>query len=126
MFRISSTIKNALLAALLIEIVNFWVIGYPADTHHVSAASHHASVAIQWYLLHLPAIIAIDRFLLLREHGAICSIVLLIVGYVDTILLIAILLAARFSLNVLRSHSPHEARSPSAVNAETSKSELPL
>jgi hypothetical protein len=98
-----STLKAALLAALPIEIVNFWVVGYPADTHTVSAASHYASVALQWYLVHLPGIIASDRILLLREHSVVCSFVLLVVGYVDTtIVLIAILWAARLALNTLR------------------------
>lgn len=97
-----STLKAALLAALPIEIVNFWVVGYPADTHSVSAASHYAPVALQWYLLHLPGIIASDRILLLREHAVVCSFVLLIVGYVDTVILIfAILWAVRLALNTL-------------------------
>lgn len=97
-----SILKTALFAALPIEIVNFWVIGYPAGANGLTSASQNAAVALQWYLLHLPGIIASDRSTLLRTHPAACSLVLIIAGFIDTvILLVFIIWAARLALRTL-------------------------
>lgn len=97
-----SRLKLALIAALPIEAVNFWVVGYPADTHSVSRVSQYAAVALQWYVLHLPGIIASDRSIYLREHAAIDSVVLFISGYIGTVLLLlAILWFARLAFLAL-------------------------
>lgn len=94
--------KAALLAAIPIEIVNFWVIGYPAGTNGLTSASQNAGVALQWYLLHLPGVIASDRSIFLRTHPAVCSLILFAAGYIDTvILLVAIIWAARLALRTL-------------------------
>ncbi|MGA8741065.1 MAG: hypothetical protein WB561_07760 [Terracidiphilus sp.] len=98
-----STLKVALFAALPIEIVNFWVVGYPAGASGLTSASQSAAVALQWYLLHLPGVIASDRITLLREHAFACSFVLFIVGYIDTvILLVAIIWSIRLARRTLR------------------------
>jgi hypothetical protein len=95
-------LKTALLAAIPIEIVNFWVIGYPAGAHGLTSASQNAAVALQWYLLHLPGIIASDRSNFLRAHPVPCSLVLLIAGFIDTsILLAAAIWAVRLALRTL-------------------------
>ena len=96
-------LKTALLAALPIEIVNFWIIGYPAGAHGLSSASQSAAVALQWDILHLPGIIASDRSVLLRTHPAACSMVLFAAGYLDTAILLAgVFWASRLALHVLR------------------------
>jgi hypothetical protein len=95
-------VKAALLAALPIEMVNFWIIGYPAGANGLTSASQNAAVALQWYLLHLPAVIAGDRSIFLRAHPATCSLVLFAAGYIDTaILLAAIIWVARLALRTL-------------------------
>lgn len=95
--------KAALLVALPIEIVNFWIIGYPAGASGLSSASQSAALALQWDLLHLPGIIASDRSIFLRTHPAACSLVLFVAGYLDTVILLAaILWAARLALHTLR------------------------
>jgi hypothetical protein len=94
--------KAALLVALPIEIVNFWVVGYPAGSNGLSAASQSAAVALQWYLLHLPGVIASDRSPFLRAHSITCSFVLFAAGYIDTVILLAaILWASRLALRTL-------------------------
>ena len=97
------TLKAALIAALPIEIVNFWVVGYPAGANGLTSASQSAAVALQWYLLHLPGVIASDRIAPLRENAFACSFVLFIVGYIDTVILLALIIwAARLALRTLR------------------------
>lgn len=98
-----SSLKPALLAALPLEIVNFWGIGYPAGAGSLTIATQHATIALQWDLLHLPGLIAIDRILFLRQHPQACSLILLLAGYIDTaILLAALLYAPRLVLRTLR------------------------
>lgn len=98
-----STIKAALLAALPIEIVNLWVIGYPTAGGSLATISQNAGVALEWDLLHLPGLIAIDRILFLREHAHTCSVIFLLAGYLDTtILLAALIWAVRLVLRTLR------------------------
>jgi hypothetical protein len=97
-----SNLNAALLAALPIEVVNFWVVGYPAGANGLSSASQSAAVALQWYLLHLPGVIASDRSPFLRAHSATCSLVLFAAGYIDTVILLAaILWASRLALHTL-------------------------
>ncbi len=109
----ASTLKAALLAALPIEIVNFFVVGYPTAEHSLTTINQDAAVALQWDVLHFPGLIAIDRILLLREHAHICSIVFFISGYLDTVIvLLALLVAARLSYRAatrmfLRTGSAH-------------------
>ncbi len=98
-----SMVKAALLAALPIEVVNFWVVGYPAGSSGLSSASQSAALAMQWYLLHLPGIIATDRSPFLRAHSLPCSIVFFSAGYIDAaIVLAAIFWASRLALHTLR------------------------
>jgi hypothetical protein len=95
-------LKTALLAALPIEIVNFWVVGYPAGSNGLISASQNAAIALQWYLLHLPGVIASDRSIFLRTHPGACSIVLFIAGFIDTTILLALAIwAARLALRTL-------------------------
>ncbi|MGA8089220.1 MAG: hypothetical protein WCA10_18245 [Terracidiphilus sp.] len=98
-----SIFKSALLAALPIEIVNFFVIGYPTAGGSLTSATQNAAIALEWDLLHLPGLIAIDRILLLRGHPHICSLIFLLAGYIDTALLLAALIfAVRLALRPLR------------------------
>jgi hypothetical protein len=98
-----SNLKAALLAAIPLEILNFWVVGYPAGASGLSSSSQSAALALQWYVFHLPGIIASDRSIFLRAHPFPCSLLLLLVGYIDTaILLCAVFWAARLALHTLR------------------------
>jgi hypothetical protein len=98
-----SIIKAALLAALPIEMVNFWVVGYPAGSTGLSSVSRSAALALQWYLFHLPGIFASDHSVYLRAHSRLESVVLFLAGFIDTALLLAaILWAARLALVTLR------------------------
>jgi hypothetical protein len=87
-----SRLKLALIAAVPIEIINFFIVGYPADPRAVSSASQYPAVALQWYLLHLPGIIASDRSLFLRQHGRLDSLVLFLAGYIGTAIFLALFL----------------------------------
>lgn len=77
--------------ALPLEIINFWVIGYPAGPHPISNAAQNPAVALQWYILHLPGIVIGDRSVYIREHHHIESIVFFAVGLIDTALLLLFL-----------------------------------
>jgi hypothetical protein len=100
---VRSTLKAALLVALPIEIVNMWIVGYPTAGGSLAMASQSAGIALQWDLLHLPGLIAIDRIVFLREHVRACPVIFLIAGYVDTtILLAAVIGAMRLVLRTLR------------------------
>jgi hypothetical protein len=85
-----SSLKLALISAIPIEILNFWVVGYPANPSSASAVSRHPAIALQWYLFHLAGIIASDRFLFLREHPRLDSLVLFIMGYAGTAVFLAL------------------------------------
>ena|SRR5579859_4164260 len=98
-----STLKAALLAAIPLEIVNLWVVGYPTAGGSLTMASQNAGIALQWDLLHLPGLIAIDRIVFLREHAQVCPVVFLIAGYIDTAILLAALISVvRLVLRTLR------------------------
>jgi hypothetical protein len=84
-----STVKMALISAIPLEVINFFVVGYPADPHSVSTASQYPAIALQWYLFHLPGIVASDRIVFLREHSRLDSLVLFIAGFVDTTIFLA-------------------------------------
>ena len=102
-FRTWPIIKTALLAALPIEIVNFWVVGYPAESGGLSTSSSSAALALEWYLLHLPGVMASNYISFLRVHPAVCSVMFWIVGYLDTVILLAaIFWLARLALRRLR------------------------
>jgi len=95
-------LKLPALLALPIEAVNFWVIGYPADRHTLSATSQNAAIALEWYVLHLPGIILADHSQFLRTHEVACSLVFLLIGFVNTaILLVVVIGAVRLALRAL-------------------------
>jgi hypothetical protein len=83
-----SVLRTACLWAVPLEVFNFWVVGYPAATHSLSSASQNAALALQWYVLHLPGIIVVDHSSFLRLHQWAYSPVLLLLGYLDTAVLI--------------------------------------
>jgi hypothetical protein len=100
--------KPALLLALPVEALNFWVIGYPADTHTLSATSQNAAIALQWYVIHLPGIILTDHSQFLRTHQFPCAIVFLLIGFINTTILLAVVFfAVRLAL-----HALHKLSSP--------------
>jgi hypothetical protein len=95
--------KTALLAALPIEIVNFWIVKYPGSSGGLSTSSSNAELALEWDLLHLPGIMATNYISFLRTNPSLCSVIFWITGYIDTaILLAAILWIARLALRRLR------------------------
>jgi hypothetical protein len=97
-----------LLLALPVEAVNFWVIGYPADRHTLSATSQNAAIALQWYVIHLPGIILSDHSQFLRSHEHLCALMFLLIGFVNTAILLAVLIfAVRLAL-----HALHKLSSP--------------
>lgn len=101
--RMRSILKLAAFSSIPLEAVNFWVIGYPAGTHALSSLSQSAGMALQWYVLHLPGIIAADHSIFLREHLWACSLVLFLNGYIDTaILLLFVLWIARMVFRAVR------------------------
>jgi len=81
-------LRLALLISLPLEVINFWVIGYPAGHHPISRVAEIPAVALQWYLAHIPGIIIGDRSVFIREHHAIYSVILFIAGFIDTALLL--------------------------------------
>ena len=85
MTRFNSTARLALLAAIPVEAANYWLVGYPADT---SFAGQSVILAVQWYVIHLPGVIALDRSHFLQHAHVIGSIVMLLCGWFDTALLI--------------------------------------
>ena len=87
-----SIFRTAFLTAVPMEVFNFWVVGYPAGQHSISTLSQNAALALQWYVLHLPGIILLDHSPSLRPREWACSIVLLIFGFFDTAMLIALAL----------------------------------
>ena len=94
---------RAFLVSLPLEAINYWVIGYPADTHSVSRAAQYAAVALQWYLLHLPGIIAGDRSIYLREHHPFHAVVLFVAGFIDfALFLLLFFWLARLARRTLR------------------------
>jgi hypothetical protein len=98
-----SKLRLSLVLALPLEVINFWVIGYPADTHSISRAAQNPAVALQWYVLHLPGIIAGDRSIYLREHHPILAVVLFLAGFIDTtLLLLALFWLTRLARRTLR------------------------
>lgn len=103
-----ASLKVALIAAIPIEIVNFWVVGYPAGSSGLSSSSQSAALALEWYLLHLPGVIASDRSVFLRYHPKLESAVLFLSGYICTAILVAAisLVVRRFRLGKRFSSRP--------------------
>ncbi|WP_348264023.1 hypothetical protein P8935_05695 [Telmatobacter sp. DSM 110680] len=96
-------LKIASLLALPIEIVNFWVVGYPAASDGLSSSSQSSALAAEWYLIHAPGVVASNDSTFLRSHAAANSAMFWIVGYVDTALLFAaILWTTGFAIRRLR------------------------
>jgi len=87
-----SILKAAFISAVPLEVINFFVVGYPADPRSVSSASQYPAVALQWYVFHLPGIIASDRSAFLREHNRLDSVVLFAAGYIGTTIFLALVL----------------------------------
>ena len=87
-----SRVKLAFMAALPVEFLNFFLVGYPASPSSVSSASHVPAIALQWYLFHLPGLIASDRSLFLRQHARLDALVLFAAGYIGTALFLALVL----------------------------------
>lgn len=81
-------LRLALLVSLPLEVINFWLIGYPAGLHRFTRAAENPGVALQWYLAHLPALIIGDRSVYIREHHPIESIIFFVAGFIDTALLL--------------------------------------
>ena len=99
-----STPRLALIAAIPIELINFFVVGYPANPSSVSTASRYPAVALQWYVFHLPGIIASDRSIFLRQHARLDLVVLFLAGLVCTAVFLApIFWVFRLALGILRS-----------------------
>ena len=85
-----STATLALAAALLLELVNYFVIGYPAaGAHFAMSKGWFLAVAGQWYLLHLPGIFILNEFQFLRTYRILGAIVLFLCGWLDTALVLA-------------------------------------
>ena len=85
-----STTTLAFAAALLIELLNYFFVGYPAGAHRPAVPTDwFVAVAAQWDLLHLPGIFALNRFAFLRDHMLLGAIVLFLSGWLDTALLLA-------------------------------------
>lgn len=98
-----STPKLALITAIPIEIINFFIVGYPAGPRSLSRASQYPAVALQWYVFHLPGIVASDRSVFLRQHGGLDNGVLFIAGFVCTaIFLLFIVWLLRLAASALR------------------------
>jgi hypothetical protein len=87
-------LRPALFLAFPIEALNFWGIGYPADHHTLSETGQNAAIALQWYVIHLPAIILTDHSQYLRTHEGPCTALFLLIGYIDTVMLLAIVIGA--------------------------------
>ena len=96
-------LRLALLISLPLEVINFWVIGYPAGPHPISRAAENPAVALQWYLVHLPGILICDHSVYIREHRLVYSAVLFITGFIDTgLLLVFLFWLARLAPRTLR------------------------
>ncbi len=81
-------LRLALLTSLPLEVINFWVVGYPAGLHTISRAAEIPAIALQWYLAHLPGILICDHSVYVREHHPVYSAVLFITGFIDTAFLL--------------------------------------
>lgn len=81
-------LRLALLISLPLEVINFWVVGYPAGHHSLTRLAEIPAIALQWYLAHIPGIIIGDHSVFIREHHAVYSTVLFIAGLIDTALLL--------------------------------------
>ena len=102
-FRTRPILKAALLAALPVEIFNLFVVGHPGGSTGWSSSSQSSFLAVEWYLLHAPGVIASNLSTFLRTHSTACSVMFSIVGYLDTAILFAFILwLARLALRSLR------------------------
>jgi hypothetical protein len=84
-----STTKLALAAALPLEFVNYFIVGYPAGAHLAVPTQWFQTIAAQWYVLHLPGLFALNQFDFLRNYAALGATVMLLSGYLDTAVLLA-------------------------------------
>jgi hypothetical protein len=85
------TTKLAIVAALPVELVNYFVVRYPADNDHL-LEGWFAAIAAQWYVVHLPGIFFLNALESLRTQHSLGSLVLFLSGWIDTALLLAVLI----------------------------------
>jgi hypothetical protein len=84
-----ATTKWALVAALPVELLNYFAVGSPADKHH-ALEGWFAVIAAQWYLIHLPGTFILNAAEFLRTRQSLGSLVLFLSGWIVTALLLAI------------------------------------
>jgi len=100
---LGSTAKRALVAAFPVELVNYFVVRYPAGNHLPVREDWFQAVAAQWYTFHLPGVFALNAFSVLRNVRFLTHAVLFLSGWIDTaILLFLILLLVELTLGIVR------------------------
>ena len=98
-----STAKRALVAAFPVELVNYFVVRYPAGSHLPVREDWFQAVAAQWYMFHLPGVFALNEFGVLRNSRLLGHAVLFLSGWIDTaILLFLALLLVEVALGIIR------------------------
>jgi hypothetical protein len=98
-----STAKRALLAALPLELVNYFIVRYPAESHLQVPERFFQAVAAQWYLFHLPGVLVLNELAVLRNARFLGRAILFLSGWIDTgILLFLIILLAEVSIAIVR------------------------
>ena len=109
-------IKTALLAALAIEAINFWLLAPPIDVGYPPGSPWYINlIGFQWVIVHLPGLRLLDW--LERVSGCqqlnivmgcrrVDIFVLFVSGYLDTaLLLIAVIFGFRWIPHLARRYS---------------------
>jgi len=100
---LASTAKRALVAALPLELVNYFVVGYPASSHLPVREELFQAVAAQWYMFHLPGVLTLNELGVLRNSRFLGHAVLFLSGWIDSaVLLVLIMLLVQVTLGVIR------------------------
>jgi len=100
---LGSTAKRALVAAIPLELLNYFVVGYPAGSHLRVREDWFQAVAAQWYTFHLPGVFALNEFDVLRNTHFLGHAVLFLSGWIDTaILLFVMILLVEVSIEIVR------------------------
>jgi hypothetical protein len=100
-------IGAALLAALAVETINFWVLAPPIDVGYPPGTPWYINlIGFQWVILHLPGLRSLDwleRVFGCQQRNIVMGcrrvdiLVLFVSGYLDTaLLLIAVVLGFRW------------------------------
>jgi hypothetical protein len=103
---VKSPIKFALIAAIPLEALNFWLVSFPLDVGFPPDTPWHVKlIPYQWLVLHWPGVWLLEP-LIGTKFEKLAEVIFVGIGYFDTVLLILVgILGVRLVRRVMQKYS---------------------